>query len=62
MSRDTALILLAGVVAVVGMICATVLVVAAHADPQIAVGLLTATVSGVAGVAIGRLTGKPLGS
>lgn len=62
MNRDFALIILAGTVAGIGMICATVLVIVAHANPTLAFSLLTAVVTGVAGVAIGRLTGKPIGS
>lgn len=62
MNRDFALIILAGSIAAIGMICATILVVVAHANPTLAFSLLTAVVTGIAGVAIGRLTGKPLGS
>lgn len=58
MSRDLALIVLAGVLATVAMVCATVIVVATDADPVAGFGLLTAGV-GIGGVAIGRLSGAP---
>ena len=57
MSRDTALILLAGVITVIAMICTTVLVIEAEVDPVAALGIISAGGVGIAGMAIGRLSG-----
>ena len=54
MTRDLALIFLAGLVTVCAMVCATVLVIYSDVDPVAAVGVITAGV-GIGGVALGRL-------
>jgi hypothetical protein len=58
MTRDPALIALAGLIVLVAMVCATVLVVVGHADPVAGFGVITAGV-GIGGVALGRLGGPP---
>lgn len=54
MTRDLALILLAGVLVVVACLTATLLAVAGKVDPVAALGVATAAV-GIGGVALGRL-------
>lgn len=58
MSRDLALICLVALIVVVAMVCATVIVVAAHAPAAAGLGVVTACV-GVGSFALGRLTGQP---
>lgn len=57
-SRDLALILLVALIVVVAMICATVLAIRLDTEATItaAFGVVTAGV-GIAGVALGRLSG-----
>lgn len=57
-ARDQLLILLAGGIAAVAMVCATVIVCVAHAPVSVGIGVLTGCV-GLAGVALGRLSAGP---
>lgn len=56
-TRDSSLVLLAGIVAVTAMICATVLAIKGQISGELAAGILGTGGAGLAGVAIGRLSG-----
>lgn len=56
MTRDLALILLVALIVTVAMVCTTVMACRGHVDPVAALGVITASV-GIAGVALGRLSG-----
>ena len=58
MTRDTALITSATVIVLAAMICATLLTIHSTVDPVAALGVITGGI-GIAGMAIGRLTGAP---
>ena len=60
MTRDLALILSATLIVITAMICATVLVInVENVDVIAAFGVITAGI-GIAGVALGRLSGAPV--
>lgn len=56
MTRDLALIILAGVLVVAALASATILALESKVDPAAALGAATAAI-GIAGVALGRISG-----
>lgn len=56
-ARDRALIVLAGVITVVALVCSTILAAQDRIPAEAAVVVLTAAISGISGMAIGRMSG-----